>query len=81
MIFNLETYGKIPYYKKIYLEIHNRFKSNKYLINHYSQKKIQIIIPRLNKFRMTFGCLGAIALVIAPFLTVFAILPLKWGLK
>jgi hypothetical protein len=80
-ILNLKTYGKIPIYKRAFLEIANRFKTNKYSRTIYKNKGVGSYIPKLNKLRLSIGLFWACVFVAVPFITPLAILPLLWGLK
>lgn len=78
---NLQTYGKLPFWKRTYLEVKDRFRINPQTEKIYSNSKIKPYIPKLNKIRFTFGILGAIFFIVVPLVTPLAVFPLMWGIK
>lgn len=77
----IQTYGKIGFIRKNYLIIRDRFKPNKYSLYAFQKVGLGIYTPKINKVRLSLGIVGAAILIVAPFLTILAPLPIMWGLK
>ncbi len=77
----LETWGKISLPKRIFLEVKDRFRVNKFVGNNLSEQGINCYIPKLNKFRFAIGMVGVVVFIAIPFVTPLLIFPLMWGIK
>ena len=80
-ITQFERYGKQPIHKRMFHEIKDRFKVNKYSTRILNTHGLDSYVPKLNKTRFTIGMIAAVICIITPVITILSIPAVLWSLK